>query len=146
MHAVVVLLCDNYPESVSGCIGVHDERLVPVWRLQDRFLGAYCLQMKEGLFMFIRPVPLAVFAHEIIEGACNVGKVGDERAVEITEPQEASHILDTGRGWPLRDSLHLDRVHTYLSISDDHTQVFYLLLMELEFFRFKEETEFCQTR
>src|SRR5260221_1876808 len=102
--------------------------------------------MKEGLFTVVRPVPLAIFTRQIVEGARDVGEVRDEGLIEITEPQEATHILDTGRGWPLCDSLHLDRVHTHLSVSDDHTQVFDLSLMELAFFRLKEETEFRQTR
>src|SRR5712691_7782153 len=134
------------PRAYPDASVMHDEWLVPVRCFQDWFLGTDSLETKEGLFTVVRPVPLVVFTRQIVEGACDVGEVRDEGSVEITEPQEATHILDAGRGWPLCDSLHLDRVHTHLSISDDHTQVFNLSLMELELFRLKEETEFRQTR
>src|SRR5712691_11084824 len=48
VHPILVLLGNNDSQSISRCVGMHDKRLVPIWSLQDRFLGADILQMAEG--------------------------------------------------------------------------------------------------
>src|SRR6267378_3059955 len=92
----------------------------------------------EGSLAVLVPVPLSVFTGEIVERACDVREVGDKGSVEVTETQEASHVLDTRRGWPLCDSLYLDRVHAHLSVAYDHAEVFDLPLMEVALLRLEE--------
>ena len=117
---------------------MHNKRLIPVRSFQDGFLGADVLQMVEGPLTVLCPVPLSVFTGEIVERACDVGEVRDKGSVKVTEAQETSHVLDTRGGWPLCDSLYLDRIHAHLSVAYDHAEVFDLPLMEVALLRLEE--------
>src|SRR5260221_9220357 len=86
VHPVLVFLGNDDAQGVPRCVSVHDERLIPIRSLQDWFLGADILQMAEGRLATIGPVPLMVFACEVIEGACDVGEIWDEGSIEVTEP------------------------------------------------------------
>jgi len=94
MHPIVMFLGDNNAQCISRCVGVHDERLGPVGGFQDRFAHADTFEVLEGIFAFCRPVPLAVFAREVIQWPCDIGEIRDKGVVEVTEAEEAVYILD----------------------------------------------------
>jgi len=138
MHTIVMFLRDDHPKSIPRCIGMHDKWLGPVGRLEDQFTGTDLFEALEGCLAAFRPVPLAVFARQVIQWSGNVGEIGNESPVKVAEAEETANILDAGRGRPLRDPLDLDRVHVDGSITDYHAQVFHLFFVEFAFGWFEE--------
>ena len=94
VYSILVFLGNDHSKSISRHISVHNKRLVPIWRLEDRFACAGFFQPSESLVTFIGPIPLTVFAREVIEGSRDVGEIRDEGAVEVAEAKKASHIFD----------------------------------------------------
>src|SRR5260221_14189123 len=86
VHPVLMLLGNDNAQGVPRRVGMHDERFIPIWSLQDRFLGADIFQVAEGCLAAVGPVPLTVFACEVIEGTCDVGEVRNEGSIEVTKP------------------------------------------------------------
>jgi hypothetical protein len=70
--------------------------------------------------------------------------VGNESAIKVAESKEAAYFLYSGGYRPISDSFNFNRVHPNLAIADDYSQVLDFLLMEVTFFRFKEEVVFHQ--
>jgi len=133
VDAIIVFLCNYGTKRISGCVGVHNKRFCPVRGFQHGFQRTDFLQMLEGAFTFVCPIPLAIFACQVVQGLRDIGKVRDEGPVEVTEAEEAAHILDVGGSRPLGDPFNFDWIHTHFSISDDHSEIFDFALMELAF-------------
>jgi len=85
VHTVRVFLGYDYTQCVARRVGMHDEGFRPIRRFEDRFTCADFLQSSERSFAFYRPIPLSVFAREIIEWSRNVREVGYEGSVKVTE-------------------------------------------------------------
>ena len=51
------------------------------------------------------------FFGKIQEGACGVGVVENEAAVEVCKTEEGPNIFDHGGSWPVSDTSDFHRVH-----------------------------------
>ena len=96
----------------------------------------------EGCLAVFRPIPLTVFTREVVQWSCDVREVRNEGPVKVTESQEASDVLNTRGGWPLRDTVDFDGIHADRTIADDHSEVFHFFFVEFAFRWLEEQAEF----
>jgi hypothetical protein len=72
-----------------------------------------------------------------VEGAGDVGEVGDEPSIEITEANKRAYPLDRGGRLPLVNGGEFCGVHGDVSLLNDHAEVLYLGYHKGAFFKFQ---------
>ena len=74
----------------------------------------------------------------------DVGKVRDKFSIEVCKPEERADALDRRGGLPVLDGREFGWVHSYRTLTDDHTKIFHGRGIERAFGNFERETMFSQ--
>ena len=86
-----------------------------------------------------------IFACKEDDGGDDVGKIRDKFSVEVCEPKERTDAFDRRGGLPVLNGRELGQIHVYISLADDHTQIFHGRSVERAFRDFKRKTMFSKT-
>ena len=104
---ICLLLRQNSSEASSGGISLQQERLVEVWKGQDRSLEAGGLEALKGLPCFwgqvdmFRLLVLIISTGEVIQRCCNFGKALYEALIMTYKAHKRLHFGVGIRGWTL---------------------------------------------
>ena len=85
-----------------------------------------------------------IFSSKEDDGGDDVGKVGDEFSVKVCKSKERTDAFDRRGGLPVLDGREFGRVHVYISLTDDHTQIFHGRSVERAFGDLERETVFLK--
>ena len=104
---ICLFLRQNSSKASSGGIGFQQERLLEVWKGQDRSLEAGGLEAFKGLpclwgqVDMFRLLVLVISTGEVIQGCCNFGKALYEVPIMTYEAHERLHFGVGIQGWTL---------------------------------------------
>ena len=116
-----------------------------VGEVEDGFGEEKTFEGVEGGLAGRGPVPREVLLGEVEEGAGDVGVVGDESAVEVSEPKERANIFHLGWRRPVCNAVELDGIHGQLAGFHNHAEVFYLVSGEFALLKFQVKVEFSHS-
>src|SRR6266404_7802731 len=132
-----------YCESV--CVYFEFEQLVQFQLFQDRFCCYSSSEVVESLLFLRFPCPFDVFASELVQWSCDVGKASNEGSIEIAETKEGMDIFDGFWDGPVGNARNFNGVHAGHPLFKNYPQVIYGCHLPHTLFRFKVEVMFFET-
>ena len=68
-------------------------------------------ELVKGFLVSRRPEPTDVFSCKSVKRGDNIGKVGDEASIEVSEAKERLNVLDISRDRPRKNAIKFGGVH-----------------------------------
>ena len=85
-----------------------------------------------------------IFSSKEDNGGDDVGKVRDKFSIEVCEPKERADAFDRRGGLPVLDGRKLGWVHAYITLTNDHPEIFHGRGIERAFGDLERETMFMK--
>ena len=87
-----------------------------------------------------------IFVSKKDDGGNDIGKVRDKFAIEVCKPEEQTDSFNRRGRLPILDGGELGWVHAYITLSDDHAEIFHGGGVKGAFGDFERETVFLKVR
>ena len=86
-----------------------------------------------------------IFSSKEDNGGDDVGKVRDKFSVEVCKPKERAEAFDRRGGMPVLDGRELGWIHAYITLTNDHSEIFHGRSIERALGDLKREAVFTKT-
>ena len=85
-----------------------------------------------------------IFASQKDDGGNNIGEVWDKLAIKVCKAKERADALDRGRRLPILNSGEFGWIHAYITLPNDHAEIFHGGGIEGAFRDLERETVFAK--
>ena len=85
-----------------------------------------------------------IFVSKKDDGGNDIGEVRDKLAIEVCKSEERTDAFDRGWGLPIFNGGELGWIHVYITLPDDHAEIFHGGGIEGAFGDLERETMFAK--